>query len=72
MEGRGSREALGAGPQLGTESRGNSWARGSQRNRLVHMTMREEEGSGRKEAISRWKRWEQVKCHGEDKDLAWA
>lgn len=39
--------------------------RKSQRNGLVCMTMREEEWSGRKKAISRWKGWERVECHRE-------
>lgn len=31
------------------------------------MNTREEEWNGRKKAISRWKEWERVKCHRENR-----
>lgn len=68
---------------MGAENKGHGMAwrvevtaecvalRESQRTGLACMTMREEQGSGRKEAIPRWKGGQQVTCLGGVKDSAW-
>lgn len=68
----GSRKAVGAeGQGHSLEQRVEVAAehtalRRSQRNGLVRTTAREA-WSGRKKAISRWKGWERVKCHRENR-----